>query len=93
MNPDSLAPQSVLVSWGLIIREPMKWGGGTGVRNVGPEPRVGQGTHLNLFQEEVDLHKAVVHEAIRCPAVLQEAGWVGTYLGVGSDQLTVMGHQ
>lgn len=63
------------------------------MKNVGPKPTVGQGAHLNLFQEEVGLHKAVVHEASRRPAVLQEAGWVGTNLGVGSDQLTVMGHQ
>lgn len=65
----------------------------TEVRNVGPEPRVGQGAHLNLFQEEVGLHEAVVHEATRRPAVLQEAGWVGTHLGVGSDQFAIMGHQ
>lgn len=75
------------------MREPAQWGGDTGIKNVGPKPRVGQGAHLNLLQEEVGLHKAVVHEATGRPAILQEAGWVGTHLGVGSDQLAVMGHQ
>lgn len=56
-----------------------------GVKNPGPKPRIGWRAHLNLFQKEVGLHKAVVHEAAGCPAVLQEAGWVGTHLGVGSN--------
>lgn len=52
-----------------------------------------RGAHLNLLQEQVGLHKAVAHEATRCPAVLQEAGRVGTYFGVSSHQLAVMGDQ
>lgn len=64
-----------------------------GIKNTGPKLRVEWGAHLNLFQKEVGLHEAVAHEATGRPAVLQEAGWVRTHLGVGSDQLTVMGHQ
>lgn len=51
------------------------------------------GAHLNLFQKQVGLHKAVAHEATGCPAVLQEAGRVGAYFGVSAHQLAVMGHQ
>lgn len=83
----------MIISKDLIMKEPAKCGGHMGVKNAGPKPRVGCGAHLNLFQKEVGLHEAVAHEATGCPAVLQEAGWVGTHLGVGSNQLTVMGHQ
>lgn len=62
------------------------------MKKVGSKPRVSWGAHLNLLQEEVGLYKAVAHEATRCPAVLQEAGRVGTHLGVRSHQLTVMGY-
>lgn len=59
------------------------------MKNTGTKPGEGGrgdwGVHLDLFQEEVGLHKAVVHEAPRRPAVLQEAGWIGTHLGVGAD--------
>lgn len=55
------------------------------MKDTGPKPRAGLGAHLNLLQKEVGLHKAVVHEATGRPAVLQEAGWVGTHFGVGSN--------
>jgi hypothetical protein len=61
---------------GPIVRD-LKVGWEPVERNKGQSP--GEwGTHLNLFQEEVGLHKTVVHEATGCLAVLQEAGWVGT---------------
>lgn len=67
------------------MREPTKWGGRARVKNTGPKAGVGWGAHLNLFQKEVGLHKAVVHEATGRPAVLQEAGGIGTHLGVGAN--------